>query len=80
MSQANDPKLINCFQSVFPELVEDEIAKASMASLPSWDSLATVNLISVIEESYQTQISDDELDSFTSFELIADMMSSRIDD
>ena len=75
MSQADSDKLIACFQSVFPDLSEEEIRKASMASLPTWDSLATVNLISVIEESYQSQISDDELDLFTSFDLIADIVA-----
>lgn len=75
MNQADPAKLITCFQSVFPGLSEDEIRRASMASLPEWDSLATVMLISVIEESYQIQITDDELDGFTSFDLIADIVS-----
>jgi acyl carrier protein len=76
MKQADSAKLISCFQSVFPELSENEILKASMASLSTWDSLTTVTLISVIEEAYHTQITDDELDLFTSFDLIADIVAS----
>jgi acyl carrier protein len=76
MKQADSAKLITCFQSVFPDLSESEIRKASMASLSTWDSLTTVVLISVIEESYQTQITDDELDLFTSFDLIDNIVAS----
>lgn len=76
MKQADSAKLIACFQSVFPDLSEDEIRKASMASLATWDSLSTVILISVIEETYHTQITDEELDLFTSFDLIADIVAS----
>jgi acyl carrier protein len=48
-----------------------------MASVAQWDSLATVNLIALVEEEFQVQIPDADLENFVSFELILDYLRSR---
>ena len=60
-------RLIRCFAAVFPGLKETEIATATQASVPAWDSLAAVTLINVIEDEFGIQIDLDraaEIDSF----------------
>ncbi|MCF6312320.1 MAG: hypothetical protein L3J39_07695 [Verrucomicrobiales bacterium] len=74
MMPEHNERLITCFRTVFPDLTDGEIAQASMASLAKWDSLATVMLISVIEEEYQLQVADDDLQDFVSFELIDEIL------
>jgi acyl carrier protein len=70
-------RLIGCFSTVFPELAEKEIPLGSMASVGSWDSLATITLVTVIEEEFSVQIPPEDLAQFVSFELILDYLSGQ---
>jgi acyl carrier protein len=65
-------KLVKCFAAVFPELTEKEIPLASTASVGAWDSLASVTLLSVLEEEFRVQIDPEDLDHLVSFDLILD--------
>ena len=60
-------RLINCFQTVFPDLAEASIPTATQATVPAWDSIAAITLVNVIEEEFHFPIDFDilgELDSF----------------
>ena len=70
-------RLIHCFSSVFPELSEDEIIRASVTSLSNWDSVAMVTLISVIEEEFEIEIDLDDLEQFLSFELMNEFLRAK---
>jgi acyl carrier protein len=65
-----DTRLTRCFASVFPALSPDEIPKASVESVPAWDSLAAVTLIAVLEQEYDTQIDLMELSELTSYDAV----------
>lgn len=67
-------RLEKCFTAVFPDLSETEIPRASTASVGAWDSLASVTLLSVLEEEFQVQIDPEELENMTSFELVLDYL------
>jgi acyl carrier protein len=67
-------RLVKCFSAVFPELSEQEIALASPLSVGAWDSLASVTLLSVLEEEFEVQIDPDALDQLVSFSLILDYL------
>lgn len=69
-------RLAECFSSVFPAVDESRIPTLSMASLPEWDSLATVTLIALIEEEFDVQVSGNQDAEFTSFALIADYLKN----
>ncbi len=73
-------RLTRCFLAVFPELREDEASRAGMVSLGSWDSLATINLIAVIEDTFDVEVPADALELMVSFELILDYLKGRIVD
>ena len=70
-------RLTSCFSTVFPDLAPDEIPRASMASVGKWDSLATITLLTVIEEEFGLQIPPDDLEQFASFELILAYLEGR---
>jgi len=57
-----------CFRAVFPELKPDEILQASPASVDQWDSLASVTLLSVLEEEFQIRLAIEDLQHLVSFE------------
>jgi acyl carrier protein len=71
-----DPRgrLVNCFALAFPELDPQEIPSVSMGSLASWDSLAGITLISLIEEEFALTIAPNDVAALVSFELILDYL------
>ena len=62
-------RLRKCFTTVFPDLNEEQALQASAATLAQWDSLATVNLLALIEEEFGVSIDLDDMEdpSFKSF-------------
>jgi acyl carrier protein len=70
-------RLINCFATTFPELDRQQIPSVSMSSLASWDSLAGITLISLIEEEFNVSIPPDDVLDLISFELILDYLSRQ---
>jgi acyl carrier protein len=67
-------RLRQCFEAVFPTLTPVEIARANSSSVATWDSLATINLITVIEEEFRIQIAPQDIDQMISFDLILDYL------
>lgn len=63
-------RLANCFCAVFPELSGEEITQASSATVQSWDSVAVVTLLAVIEEEFGISIEEDDPGKFDSFQAI----------
>ena len=60
-------RLIKCFQTVFPEMPENEIPKATQTSVAAWDSIAAITLLNVIEDEFQITMDLElagDLDSF----------------
>jgi acyl carrier protein len=61
-------RLIKCFETVFPDMPSDEITRASQNSVASWDSIAAITLLNVIEDEFQITMDLElagELDSFS---------------
>ena len=61
--------LIRCFSAVFPQLNRTEIGGVSQSSMASWDSLATVTLVSVIQDEFGVEFQPDEIESLSSFDI-----------
>lgn len=72
-----DERLQECFSNVFPNLSSEEILRASSASVATWDSLATVTLVSLIEEEFGVTISPDEYEYIVSFDLARECLKSK---
>jgi acyl carrier protein len=73
----NVERLQKCFAAVFPNLSDDEILRASSASIAAWDSLATVTLVSVIEEEFGITIAPEEYEEMISFDLVSQCLESK---
>ena len=63
-------RLVRCFSSVFPELNEDQIRNASVDSVADWHSLASVTLISVVQEEFGVQVGLTDLPNLMSFSAV----------
>lgn len=69
-----ESRLVTCFATAFPQLDRKEIPSVSMSSLASWDSLAGITLLALIEEEFGVNISPDDAVGLISFELILDYL------
>lgn len=68
-------QLDECFAVVFPELTAFEIRQATMESVEMWDSLATLTLVGVVEETFQIRIPLDELPNLISYAAVSDFLT-----
>jgi acyl carrier protein len=75
---SNAERLAKCFSLVFPSLSADEIGRATVSSVPEWDSLANINLICVIEEEFSLALEASDLEELSSFDLVLDHIESRV--
>ena len=71
-------RLIRCFSSVFPDLTEAQIRGASVDSVPGWHSLASVTLISVIQEEFGVQVSLSDLPNLISFSAVQNYVQHHV--
>jgi acyl carrier protein len=73
-----DDRLTRCFASVFPALGPNQIRQASVESVPTWDSLAAVTLIAILEQEFDTQIDLMEMPELTSYHAVRDYLQRQI--
>lgn len=71
------PKLIECFQIVFPDLKEEDIPSASQETVADWDSVAAITLVNVIEEQFGIEMDLDELADLDSFQKVLAYLQQR---
>ena len=65
---STESRLMDCFSLIFPDLSEKLIKQASTNSVGSWDSISTVNLVSIIEEEFGIQIELQDVEEVASFD------------
>ncbi len=69
-----ETRLRRCFAAVFPDLDEAQIAEASLGSIAAWDSVATITLLSLVEEEFGVSFEPEDLARQTSFaKILADL-------
>jgi acyl carrier protein len=67
-------RLTKCFALVFPNLQPGQIPSASAENLKEWDSVAQVNLLSVIGEEFEMDIDFEDFEGATSFAALSDRL------
>jgi len=71
-------RLEKCVSLALPDLPREEIARASGSSVAAWDSLATVSILSLVEEEFAIKVADDDLEVFVSFGTILDYLEGKV--
>jgi acyl carrier protein len=72
-------RLTRCFLAVFPDLPAGAVLAATPSSVKDWDSVATLNLIIVIEEEFGVEIDFVDLMEALSYEQLATYLRKRIE-
>jgi acyl carrier protein len=70
-------RLSGVFSTVFPGLSASEIAAASTATVASWDSIAALNLLTLLEEEFGVSIPPSELPQLRSFAAIESYLRAK---
>ncbi len=70
-------RLIGCFKIIFPDLTEPQIIEATPSSVNTWDSIATVTLVNVVEEEFGLEIAVTDVAHLLSFPLFLGYVKSR---
>jgi acyl carrier protein len=73
-----DERLTDCFKVVLPNLPATQLQDASIASVADWDSMATITLISLIEESFGVRTEPEDIEHLTSFESIRQYLQQKM--
>jgi acyl carrier protein len=71
-------RLTQCFALVFPDLTDEQIWKASQATVAEWDSVAAITMMNVIEDEFGIAMELDEVAEFDSFERVLEYVSPRV--
>lgn len=72
-------RLRDCFRTVFPDLSDKQIESAARAELSEWDSLATLTLLTVVEEEFELELDDravEQFDSYAAVELVVERIGA----
>jgi acyl carrier protein len=72
--ESTKARLVECFSAVFPALSQEEIVSAKQAELAQWDSLATVNLMMLVEEQFKTFIPPEQFEELVSFDVFLEFL------
>lgn len=71
-------RLVHCFSATFPDLTLEEIQLASPATVATWDSLASITLVAVLEEEFAIQIDPEDIEHLLSFENSLNYLHKRL--
>ncbi len=71
------PRLIQCFKTVFEDLPESNVPSASQQTVAAWDSIAAITLMNVIEEEFQIPVDFDRMAELDSFESIQQYLEQQ---
>ena len=73
-----EEKLIKIFETVFSDLPADRITSATQDSIQSWDSVAAITLMNLIEEEFAIQMDFEDLGELTSFQKILTYVNGKL--
>jgi acyl carrier protein len=71
-------RLVGCFTSVFPDLSAEAAREATAKSLKSWDSVASVTLVTVIEEEFGIRIDAGDIPDLSCFRRISLYVEAKL--
>ena len=73
-----EEKLIKVFETAFPDLPADRITSATQEVTQTWDSVAAITLMNLIEEEFAIQMDFEDLGELTSFHKILTYINGKL--
>ncbi len=60
-------RLEKCFQTIFPKLAHGDVQQASVNTVPQWDSVAHVTLLTLVGEEFGIPVDFEDFEGMSSF-------------
>ena len=76
--QTVEQRLESVFQVVFPDLLPEQIRDASQDSVETWDSVAAITLMNLIEEAFGVEMDFGDVAELTTFTQIAEYLKGKL--
>jgi acyl carrier protein len=76
--QTVEHRLEDVFAVVFPDLSPEELRAASQDSVETWDSVAAITLMNLIEEAFGVEMDFGDVAELTTFSQIADYLKGKL--
>lgn len=70
-------RVADCFCAVFPDHSREELLTASRESIPEWDSLAGITLLTLLQQEFHIDIDLTELEHFDSIQAVIDYVAAN---
>ena len=72
-----ESRVADCFCAIFPEHSREELLTASRESIPEWDSLAGITLLTLLQKEFHLDIDLTELEHFNSVQAVVDYVTAN---
>jgi len=72
-----EPRVLRCFQNVFPGVGSARLSQATLETLPEWDSVAHVTLLSALAEEFQIELDEEWFESLTSYQTVLELVRTH---
>lgn len=76
--QTVEQRLESVFAVVFPDLSPEQLRAASQDSVETWDSVAAITLMNLIEEAFGVEMDFGDVAELTTFSQIADYLKGKL--
>ena len=76
--QTVEQRLESVFAVVFPDLSPEQLRNASQNSVDTWDSVAAITLMNLIEEAFGIEMDFGDVAELTTFSQIADYIKGKL--
>ena len=73
-----EERLVACFGVVFPGLGAAQVRSARADSVPTWDSIAHISLLTVIGEEFGIDVDFEQFEGATSFPTLLERLRARL--
>lgn len=73
-----EERLISVFRNTFPDVPEDRLTSVTQENTQSWDSVAAITLMNLVEEEFEMQLDFDDLADLTSFARVRDYLAAKL--
>lgn len=71
-------RLTEIFLALFPDLRESDIATANRNTVSAWDSVASVTLMTLVEEEFEVELDFDDAGEWASFDDVRAALEKKI--
>lgn len=76
--QTVEQRLESVFEVVFPDLSPEKIRAASQETVETWDSVAAITLMNLIEEAFGVEMDFGDVADLTTFSQIAEYLKGKL--